>query len=595
MIQTFWSLIQPRARGRFIALAVAVLAGGFVELAGIGAVASMMQLVGSGGKTAPAGPLGTALSWLEVDTPEGRLKTGLLLSSMILACVHGFSALKSFLRNQFVWLQDKEITSRLFSATLERPYSWFISRNTAEVQHILLSGGITQGVINGVLAVAGHLSVALTLFAAMIWADPTVAAVGLVAVAVAYTLVRLGTHQLLGVRGREAHYADRQRRKIAQEALASIRFVKTTGRESFFLDQFTGYSERASRGMVYHAVYVDFVRSFLEWVTFTGILSLSVSLILKTSDFDALLPRLTLYTMATYRIVPAVHELFGLWSRLRFDSTHLKDTVEMLEAPALGQSAEQRPVQGLDSSPHLLKFESVEFRYPEGDRQILDKVDLQVGRREWIGIVGSTGAGKTTMLDLMSGLSTPTGGRVVVGASPLEPEVMEDWRKHLSVVPQEVILLDDTLMRNVAFGSSEEEIDREKVQAVCLAAGLATLLENLPQGLETSLGERGLRLSGGERQRVGIARALYRKPDLLLLDEATSALDQATEARIVTTLRTLAESCTLVTVAHRLSSVKPCDRILVMENGRIAAQGTYDELVATSKVFQDLALVGAGR
>lgn len=594
MIARFWSLIQPRARSRFLALAAAVLAGGFVELAGIGAVASMMQLVGSAGKTAPQGPVGALFRAFNVEDPASRLQAGLLISSAILACVHSFTALKSYLRNQFVWVQDREISSRLFSATLERPYSWFLSRNTAEVQHLLLSGGVTLGVINGVLAVAGQLSVAIVLFGALVWADPFVALVGLLAVGVAYSLVRLGTHQMLVVKGGIAHYADRQRRKIAQEALTSIRFVKTTGRESFFLKRFSDFSESASKGMVYHAVYVDFVRSFLEWVTFTGILSLSVFLIVRTNDFDALLPRLTLYTMATYRIVPAVHELFGLWSRLKFDATHLEDTAEMLNAPALGESVSQRPVHGVKSADYLLQFRDVAFRYPQGERQILDGIDLKVRPREWIGIVGATGAGKTTMLDLMSGLTMPTGGTIQVGDTPLGPEVLLDWRKHIGVVPQEVILLDDTLLRNVAFGSDPEEIDEARVEEVCVAAGLSTLLENLPEGLETPLGERGVRLSGGERQRVGIARALYMRPDLLLLDEATSALDQATEARIVKTLKDLTGECTLVTVAHRLSSVKPCDRILVMENGKIAAQGTYEQLVVESEVFQKLALITAG-
>lgn len=573
-----------------MALAVTVLMGGFVELAGIGIVASMMQLVASGGKSLPVGPVGALLEATQVSEPAQRLQAGLLLSSVVLAGVHGFNALRSYLRNQFVWMQDKEITSRLFSSILERPYSWFLSKNSAELQHILLSGGVTQGVINGVLAVAGQLSVALTLMLTLIVADPMVALVGIVAVGLAYALVRRGTHQLLVVKGGEAHYADRHRRRIAQEALTSIRFVKTTGRERFFLNHFEEQSERAAKGMVYHAIYVDTVRSFLEWVTFTGILSLSVFLILRTQDFEALLPRLTLFTMATYRIVPAVHEVFNLWTRLRFDAIHLKETVDVLESPSLGETFEPRPVEGLEAEDGaLVTFEQVEFRYPQGDRAILDKVDLRVGRREWIGIVGSTGAGKTTMLDLMSGLCLPTKGKVLVGTTPLTAEVMDDWRSHIGVVPQEVILLDDSLRKNIAFGSAVEDIDDARVEQVCQAAGLSGLIEGLPEGYDTNLGERGVRLSGGERQRVGLARALYRKPALLLLDEATSALDQATEARIVKTLRELAQECTLVTVAHRLSSVKPCDRILVMENGKIAAQGSYDELVQRSEVFRELA------
>lgn len=592
MFARFWSLIQPKARGRFIALTVAVLLGGIVELAGIGVVAGMMQLVATAGKTAPAGPLGYLTNELGIQDSSGRLKLGLLFSIVVLGGVHGFTALRSYLRNRFVWTQDRELTSRLFSATLEQPYSYFLTRNTAELQHILLDGGVTQGVINGVLSVVGHLSIALTLVAALIWVDPAAALVGTVVVALAYSLLRRITREMLDVKGGQAHGANRQRRRVCQEALTGIRFVKTTGRESFFLDRFRRHSDVTSEGMVYHAVYVDLVRAFLEWVTFAGILTLSVYLVMDASDLDALLPRLTLYTMATYRIVPAIHELFQLWSRLRFDAVHLKDIVDILESPALGEAVAQKPLEGFDEERPLLSFQQVGFQYPKGDRLILDGIDLEIGRKEWIGIVGSTGAGKTTMLDLMAGLCTPTEGRILVGESTLSPEFMQAWRGQIGVVPQEVILLDDTLMRNIAFGLDSENIDETRVAEVCRAAGLEGLLSTLSDGYHTSLGERGLRLSGGERQRVGIARALYRQPQLLLLDEATSALDQATEARIVTTLRDLAKTCTLVTVAHRLSSVRPCDRILVMDHGKIAAMGSYDELVSESRIFQELA-VGA--
>ncbi len=592
VVSKIWLLIQPKARSKFLLLALVVALGGLVELAGIATVAEMMKLVVSGGEEGVGGLLTRAFQTFEITDRTGRLKYGLAISLAVLALVHGYSALRSFLRAQFVWIQEKEISCRLFSNTLQRPYPWFLSKNSAELQHLLLSGSVTQGLINGVLAAVGQLSVALTLSVAIVWVDPKVALTGVCVIVLAYGLVRAFTREFLESRGGAAHRADRQRRKTAQEALLGIRFVKTMGRERFFLDQFQALTERASRGMVYHGIYVDAVRAFLEWIAVGGILSLSVVLILRTDNFSELLPRLTLYTMATYRIIPAIHELFGLWSRLRFDAVHLDDVEELLNAEPLAEDESVKPLDGLTDSGPLISFESVEFSYPTGDRKILHGVDLEIQRHEWVGIVGSTGAGKTTMLDLMSGLCRPTSGRVVIGTTPLTPEVTRDWQRRIGVVPQDVILLDDTLLRNVAFGLAPEEIDEVRVAEVCGAAGLGGLLETLNQGYQTPLGERGIRLSGGERQRVGIARALYHKPELILLDEATSALDQATEARIVGTLRELAKSCTLVTVAHRLSSVKPCDRILVMNHGLIADQGSFDELLEKSRVFRDMALVG---
>jgi ABC-type bacteriocin/lantibiotic exporter with double-glycine peptidase domain len=592
MLRTFWRLVQPKARRRFVVLAVVVMLGGFVELLGIGTVAEMMALVASNGQSDLYGPIGMAFSALDVTAPDQRMRTGLLVSLAILAVVHGYSALRSYLRCHFVWFQDKEISTRGFSVTLQRPYSWFLTRNSSELQTTLLSGAVTQGLMGSVLAALGQLSVACILGVALIWLDPKVALVGLAVVGVAYGLVRMGTQKLLIEKGGQAYQADHQRRVVAQEALTSIRFVKTTGREGFFLKRFRAYSDASADGMIYNHIYVDVVRAFLEWVSFAGILGLSVFLLLKTQDFEQLLPRLTLYTMASYRIVPAIHELFGLWTRTKFDATRLRQVEELLEGPELGEAVVQETVSGLTEDGPLLRFENVKFSYESADRPILNGINLSVGRREWVGIVGSSGAGKTTMLDLMSGLCQPTDGRVVVGTSPLTPSVVVDWQRRLGVVPQEVILLDDSLLRNVAFGFEAQAIDEDRVKRVCQAAGLSRLIETLPEGYQTSLGDRGVRLSGGERQRVGLARALYLQPDLLLLDEATSALDQATEARIVSTLRELVKSCSLVTVAHRLSSVKPCDRILVLERGVVVAEGTFDELIKGSSHFQELALVG---
>lgn len=592
VLLSLWKLVPPGSRRSFLLLGLVVAAGGLVELAGIATVAQMMKLVASHGQTAGQGPLEWGLELLGCEAPGQRLRVGLTLTLGILLTVHGYSALRSYLRSRFVWIQDREISSRLFSATLGRPYGWFLQRNSSELQHLLLSGQAVQRLLSNLLSAVSQIAVAGTLTLALLWTDPLVALGGGLVVVLAYAAVRWGTHHLLSVAGAEAHLAERARRKISQEALTSIRFVKTTGRESFFVQRFTELSERASRGMVYHGIYVDLVRAFLEWVSFAGILSLSVYLLLNNQNFEQLLPRLTLYTMASYRIIPAIHDLFGLWSRLRFDQRYLHDLEELLAGPPVEESESVSPLELPPSEP-LVRLEQVGFRYPNSSREILRLIDLEVAHHEWIGVVGSTGAGKTTLLDVITGLVEPTEGRVGVGGTPLDGEVGPAWRRRLAVVPQEVILLDESLLRNVAFGHDDAAIDRERVLEVCRAAGLQALLEQLPEGLETPLGERGTRLSGGERQRVGLARALYLRPALLLLDEATSALDQATEATLVATLRELTRQCTLITVAHRLSSVQPCHRIVVLEEGRLVAQGSYQQLLESSPAFRQLALVQA--
>lgn len=584
-----WGLVQPAARPKFLLLLVVVGLGGLVELAGIGVTAQMMGLVASQGGEMPPGPLSWLLASLEIQAPRERLQAGLVTTIALLAFVHGYTILKSYLRAQFVWIQDKEISTRLFQSVLARPYVWFLQQNSGELQRLLSSGHITQGLLNGMISAAGQLSVALTLSVALILADPPVALVGGLVVAGAYGLVRAFTFSTLHDKGRLAHQYDSQRKVTAQESLTSIRFVKTTARERFFVERYSELSAQAASRMVYHGIYVDTVRAFLEWVTFAGILSLSVFLLAQTSSFEALLPRLTLYTMAGYRIVPAIHELFGLRANFRFHSQFVERLEELfMAAPSVPESGER--VQGLETSDTLISLQKVSYSYQDAERAAIKDLSFDFQRGKWYGVVGTTGAGKTTLLDLLSGLVVPTSGLVKVGQSDLTAGVVEDWLSHIAVVPQEVILLDDTVRRNVAFALDDSEVDEDLVLQVCEMAGLSTLLGLMPQGLDTRIGERGTRLSGGERQRVGLARALYRRPKLLLLDEATSALDQATEQTIVNTLEQLGANCTMITVAHRLSSVRPCDQILVLEQGQIVGQGSFDDLLSENTTFRRLAL-----
>jgi ATP-binding cassette, subfamily B, bacterial PglK len=595
MIGRLWSLVQKEARAPFLALFVMVCLGGFIELLGISATAELMGLVASKGEMVGKGPLTSLLRQSNTTDPTDRLKYGLFWTIGILGFVHAYSIAKTFLRAQFVWLQDKQISTKIFQSCLLRPYAWFLQRNTGEIHRVLGSGHFIKGLLSALLSTAGNVAVASTLLAALFWTEPRVALIGVTIVVCAYGVVRFYTKKSLGEKGRDAHYHETARRVSAQEALTSIRFLKTTGSEEFFVEKYAFHTDRASKGMVFHSIYVDTVRAFLEWVTFAGILSLSVYFVLQSENLETLLPRLTLYTMAGYRIIPAVQALFGLWARLKFDASYLDQIEDILNPETPLEDQRSRPVQGLETADPLVSLDNVSFRYENADRNALEGLSLTLARGRWIGVVGTTGAGKTTLLDVFSGLCTPTSGVIKVGDSPLTREVEKDWQKHLGVVPQEVILLDDSISRNVAFGVSKEEIDTALVTKVCGLAGLSALLEQLPDGLETRLGERGTRLSGGERQRVGLARALYRKPTLLLLDEATSALDQATEAKIIETLKELSHDCTMVTVAHRLSSVQPCDEIVVLEHGKLVDRGTFEKLLDSSRDFQRLALKTVSR
>ncbi|MDZ7693112.1 MAG: ATP-binding cassette domain-containing protein [Balneolaceae bacterium] len=229
------------------------------------------------------------------------------------------------------------------------------------------------------------------------------------------------------------------------------------------------------------------------------------------------------------------------------------------------------------------------YSYPESSEQALDGVSVTIPKGKAIGFVGESGAGKTTIVDVLLGLMKPTKGKITVDGKDIH-ENLSGWQQNIGYIPQSIYLADDTLRQNIAFGLPKKEIDDEKIKQAVISAQLSKLLENLPEGLDTIIGENGARLSGGQRQRVGIARALYHNPDVLVMDEATSALDNITEKQVTEAIESLIGERTIIMIAHRLTTVMNCDRLYLMEEGRVIQEGTYDELVEKSSLFREMAM-----
>jgi ATP-binding cassette, subfamily B, bacterial PglK len=269
---------------------------------------------------------------------------------------------------------------------------------------------------------------------------------------------------------------------------------------------------------------------------------------------------------------------------IRYGRAALDDVQADLRRPVPPLPTDTRPLPFLDR----VVVEDVTFAYEGTDTPAVEGIDLEIRRGQSLGIVGATGAGKSTLVDLLIGLSTPTAGRITIDGVDLrgnEPA----WHRQLGMVSQEMFLLDDTLRRNIALGLPDDEIDDARIGHAVRLAQLEDFVSGLPEGLETYVGERGVRVSGGQRQRIAIARALYPRPEVLILDEGTSALDNLTEAALIEALAQLHEDHTIITIAHRLSSVQDHDNIVFLRDGRIEATGTFDELIERSVAFQRMA------
>ena len=323
---------------------------------------------------------------------------------------------------------------------------------------------------------------------------------------------------------------------------------------------------------------------------------------LAAGRLDAVLPTLGVMAMAGFRLLPNVQQLYN---SLHLVTTN-RYTMEEL-AEELNFSSQAYPVsiprwtpdtvEPVDQGPLFtdsIELRDLTFNYPGVERPTIQGIDLRIERGTSIGFVGQTGSGKSTLINILLGLYEPTQGEILVDGKPLSKPVPLKWQLRIGYVPQEIFLLDDSLVRNIALGIPDDKIDRQRLDGAIASAQLQEVIAKMPNGLETQVGERGVMLSGGQRQRVGLARALYFDPEMLILDEGTSALDNETEAKFMQAVEALQGEITIISIAHRLTTVRGCDAIYVLINGKVGEAGTYDELMESKSEFFRLASASVG-
>jgi ABC-type multidrug transport system fused ATPase/permease subunit len=374
------------------------------------------------------------------------------------------------------------------------------------------------------------------------------------------------------------------------EAFSAAKEVKIGSLESAYIKRFDEPAELYAKHQSASLAIVSLPRFALEAIAFGGMMLIVLYLMLQGASFTDALPVISLYAFAGYRLVPAAQQIYGAISQLRImgpviDALYTEMTVLKISS-----------VINASSNPIILNqsiaLNNIHYTYPNADHPALDGISITIPAQRVIGLVGSTGCGKTTTVDLILGLLEPQQGTLCVDGEVVNRANIREWQKSIGYVPQQIYLSDDTVASNIAFGIDESDINQD---AVARAAKIANLhdfvINDLPNGYETRVGERGVRLSGGQRQRIGIARALYHNPQVLILDEATSALDNLTEFAVMEAINKLRHDITIILIAHRLSTVRECDQIYLMEKGKVIAQGSYDQLSASSKVFQEMTKV----
>lgn len=494
---------------------------------------------------------------------------------------------------RFSWMRNHSLARRLFAKYLYEPYVFFLNRNTAELEKNILDEVqlVIVGILTPLLMIVKNGVVILFIFLFLLAMEPTLAIVVSVTLGSAYCTLFLVSGKMLSRIGWERAEANKKRFRFANEALSGIKVLRVLGRENFFLDQFSIHSYRVSYNFAKKAIVAQLPKYAFEVIAFGGVLIIILYFLATQKDLEQVIPILSLYAFAGYRLMPAMQTIFTKAANIRYALPALEILHSDLSRrpDSSNRGTEYKESKMFYPQNDGIRLDDVCFTYPGQDSPVLKNFNLHIPRRTTVGFAGPTGSGKTTIIDIILGLLAPQHGELLVDSAIICDSNVNMWQKKIGYVPQDIFLTDESVAKNIALGVPEEDVDFEMVVEVAKVANLHDFVTTeLPASYETIVGERGIRLSGGQKQRIGLARALYHDPEILILDEATSALDGLTENAIMQAIDSLSSKKTILMIAHRLTTLQKCDKIFVLERGKIIAQGGYCELSESSKYFQDI-------
>lgn len=594
IVRKLLALLTPQEKRRLYLLFAAVVVMAALEVL---SVASIMPFLSVASDPATVQE-NQYLAWVFNTFEFGGVNSFLIFLGvgclLALLLSNSFIILTSWAMERFVWNRTHSLSRRLLSSYLSRPYSFFLTRNTAELGKNILEEvtEVVARMLKPFLRGLAKTIVAVFILLFLVVVKPIIALVTAVVLGAAYGAIYGFVRNRLDDAGTERVDANSARFKVVNEALSGIKEIKLRGAENSFLGQYDGPSKRYAKHQTLYRVVRRVPRYVLEIFAFGAILIVAIYLLGTGESVQQIIPILGLYVFAGYRLMPALQQAFRGLASARYNIAALETLERDMHQVGSTSGGDEReagsagPQERMDLRESLV-MDDVTYTYPEADRPALRDVSVRVSHKSMVGFVGKTGSGKTTAIDLILGLLEPEGGEIRVDGTALDPGNLGAWQKSLGYVPQEIYLTDDTIARNIAFGVPDDEIDMGAVRRAADRAHIRGFVEEgLPAAWQSVVGERGTKLSGGQRQRIGIARALYHEPSLLVFDEATSALDRETEGKIMRTLYDLHRNHTVLMISHRLETVKRADKVVLLEDGRKEAEGSFGEVVRASTSFE---------
>ncbi|SHF47974.1 HlyD family secretion protein [Modicisalibacter ilicicola DSM 19980] len=601
-VKELYDLLTPSQRKRLLRLQILVIIMSFAEIAGVISIGPFMAVVGDMSLLEGDGIWGSLYDASGFESHENFL---FWMGIFVLAVLFVASLFSIFtMWHLFIYAQQvgAQLSERLFQHYLFQPWLFHSTGSSANLTKQIAqeASRVTDKIIQPLLQMSAKAILSGLMMLAIFIYNPMVALAGAAIFSVAYFLLYRIVRRRLEKNGKTISEMQTKRFKLMGEGFGGIKDILLLGRQNIFSERFSIASRKFARSQGVNQAMSQVPRYAMELVAF-GSVMLLVLYLLKAyeGDISEILPVLAVYAFAGFKILPSLQQIYRSFSLIKgniaaFESIHQ----DLRESYARSVDIENKKQQ-LEETSHLhvkenIYIKDVSFFYPDKKEPALNSLNMLIPARKTIGIVGASGSGKSTTIDILLGLITPSSGEILVDDLPLSKGPQSDkrmraWQNSLGFVPQTIFLSDSSIRENIAFGIPDEKIDQKKLEKAVELSHLEELLRQLPDGLETRVGERGVQLSGGQRQRIGIARALYHEADVLILDEATSALDNISEKLIMDAIHDFAGSKTIIMIAHRLSTVKQCDMIFLMEGGKVVDQGSYEELVAGNNLFKKMA------
>lgn len=588
------ALLNPQERKRAAWLLALILGAALVEVIGVASVMPFVAVLSNPEVVESNVYLASLYEWSGFQ----KLRSFMIVLGVAVLIVFvsslALKALSTYAILRFSNMRSHAFSYRLLAGYMAKPYVFFLGRNTADLSKTLFSevGEVVNGVLLPALKMISGCIVAGLVISLLFLVEPMLTLIVGAVLGGSFFAVYVFSRKALKRFGKQRAAANTQRYVLANEALNGNKELRLLGRERSYLERFEKASETFARHQAASKAMGDIPHFAIQAIAFGGILILILYLIGRYGGLQEAMPVIALYAFAGYRLMPAFQEMFKNSTQLRFYHAALDSLHKDLSSAALVPSVATRPDESTETDRLHGDIEllGLTFRYPGVERAVITDLSLKIKTGSSVAFVGSTGAGKSTVVDLMLGLLAPQAGEIRVAGQQLDARNLRSWQRNIGYVPQSIYLADATVAENIAFGIPSDQIDHAALERAARAAHIHDFIrDQLPEGYRTGIGERGVRLSGGQRQRIGIARALYHDPDVVVFDEATSALDNATEAAVMEAINELAGRKTVILIAHRLSTVKRCDAIFVLSRGRLDGVGTYDQLIEHNEAFSRMA------